>query len=123
MIYWTMTGTHVAPDSSTMGTQKLHVAWFTYNCCTESYIPPPVGLTPIPHLPGITLYLVCKFQSFFSFWIACDTPVPNIEEDTKEQVARHNQPNIYTLVDYVRKIDNKILRSNIHDIGSNHEQI
>ena len=82
-------------DSSTMGTHQLHLAWFTYNCCTESYTPPPVGLTPIPHLPGITLYLVCKFQSFFSFWIACDTPVPNIEEDTKVQVARHNQPNIY----------------------------
>ena len=50
MIYWTMTGTHVAPDCSTMGTHQLHLAWFTYNCCTESYTPPPVGLTPIPHL-------------------------------------------------------------------------
>ena len=36
---------------------------------------------------------VCKFQSLFSFWIACD--IPNIEVDTKKQVARHNQPNVY----------------------------
>ena len=28
-----------------------------------------------------------------SFWTACDTP--SIEIDAKEQVARHNQPNIY----------------------------
>ena len=51
---WTMTGTHVVPDRqyycSTMGTHQLHLAWFTYNCCTESYTPPPVDLTPIPHL-------------------------------------------------------------------------
>ena len=38
-------------------------------------------------------YLICKFQKFFSFWIACD--IPNIEVDTKEQVAGHNQPDIY----------------------------
>ena len=43
-------------------------------------------------------YLICKFQKFFSFWIACD--IPNIEVDTKEQVAGHNQPNIYI---YIRK--------------------
>ena len=67
-----------------------HLAWFTYNCCTASYTPQPVD--PKPTSP-ITLYLVCKFQSFFSFWTACD--IPNIEVDTKEQVARHNQPNTY----------------------------
>ena len=40
---------------------------------------------------------------FFKFYTACD--IPNIEVDTKERVARHNQPNnIYT-----RQIDNKIL--------------
>ena len=51
MTYWTMTGTHVARDSSsTMGTHQLHLAWFTYNCCTESYTKPPVGLTPLPYL-------------------------------------------------------------------------
>ena len=50
VIYWTMTGTHVVPDSSMMGTHQLHLAWFTYNCCTESFTPPPVDLTPIPHL-------------------------------------------------------------------------
>ena len=52
---------------------------------------------------------------FFIFWIACD--IPNIEVDTKEQVARYNQPNI----DIHTKIDNKILRSNTHDIGRKHE--
>ena len=41
----------------------------------------------------ILYYPTCKFQSLFSFWIACD--IPNIEVDTKEQVARHNQPNAY----------------------------
>ena len=87
-----MTGTHVVPDrhTCTMGTHQVHLAWFTYNCCTESYTPPPVDLSPIPHLLPITLY-VRKFQS--SFWTACD--IPNIKVDTKEQVARHNQPNIY----------------------------
>ena len=107
-------------DSSTMGTHQLHLAWFTYNCCTESYTPPLVDLTNTNTSP-INLYLVCKFQSFFSFWTACD--IPNIEEDTKKQVARHNQPNIYIYI-YKRQIDNKILkRSNIHDIGRNHEKM
>ena len=41
-----------------------------------------------------TLSLFVNLQSFFSFWIACDTP--SIELDTTEQqVARHNKPNIY----------------------------
>ena len=65
----------------------------------------------------ITLYLVCKFQGFFSFWIAYD--IQYIEVDTKEQVARHNQPNIYIYIH--TKVDNKILRSNTHDMGRNHE--
>ena len=85
-----MTGTHIVPDRqySVMGTHQLHLAWFTYNyCCTESYTPPPVNLAPIPHL---LLYVI--FQNF-SFWTACD--IPSIEVDTKEQVARHDQPNIY----------------------------
>ena len=46
-------------DSSMMGTHQLHLAWFTYNCCTESYTPPPVDLAPIPHL------LLCKFPELF----------------------------------------------------------
>ena len=37
-------------SSSTMGTHQLHLAGFTYNCCTESYTPQPVDLTPISHL-------------------------------------------------------------------------
>ena len=41
----------------------------------------------------ILYYPICKFQSLFPFWIACD--IPNIEVDTKKQVARHNQPNVY----------------------------
>ena len=41
-----------------------------------------------------TLSLFVNFKSFFSSWIACDTP--SVEVDTTEQqVARHNQPNIY----------------------------
>ena len=55
----------------------------------ESYTPPPADLAPIPHLS-----LCVNFQSFFSFWTACGAP--SIEVDTTEQqVARHNQPNIY----------------------------
>ena len=46
--------------------------------------------------PSVLLCCV-NFQSFFPFWTACDTP--SIEVDTTEQqVARHNQPNIYRLV-------------------------
>ena len=71
----------------------------------ESYTPPPVDLAPIPHLS-----LCVNFQSFFSFWTACDTP--SIGVDTTEQVARHNQRNIYICA---RQIDNKILRSNIFE--------
>ena len=41
----------------------------------------------------VSYYPICKFQSLFPFWIACD--IPNIEVDTKKQVARHNQPNVY----------------------------
>ena len=33
---------------------------------------------------------------FFKFYTACD--IPNIEVDTKERVARHNQPNIYIYI-------------------------
>ena len=79
---------------------------------------PPVDLAPIPHL---SLYV--NFQSFFSFWTACDIPVPSIEVDTKEQVALINQPNIYYTPEYIhtRQIDNKILRSNMHNTGRNHE--
>ena len=41
-----------------------------------------------------TLSLCGNFQNFFLFWISCDTP--SIKIDTAEQqVARHNQPNIY----------------------------
>ena len=67
----------------------------------------------------ILYYPICKFQSLFSFWIACD--IPNIEVDTKKQVARHNQPNVYFEVYiHTRQIDNKILTSNTHDNGRNH---
>ena len=66
--------------------------------------------------PSVLLCCV-NFQSFFPFWTACDTP--SIEVDTTEQqVARHNQPNMYICA---RQVENKILRSNIHDIGRNHE--
>ena len=60
-----------------------------YRYINESYTPPPADLAPIPHLS-----LCVNFQSFFSFWTACGAP--SIEVDTTEQqVARHNQPNIY----------------------------
>ena len=36
--------------SSMIGTHQLHLARLTYKSCTESYTPPPVDLTPIPHL-------------------------------------------------------------------------
>ena len=76
----------------------------------ESYTPPPVDLALTPHLS-----LCVSFQSFFSFWTACDTP--SIEVDTTErEVAQHNQPNIYTEV-HTQQIDYKILH--IHDIGRN----
>ena len=52
---------------------------FITNCLCRGYL--------------ILYYPICKFQSLFSFWIACD--IPNIEVDTKKQVARHNQPNAY----------------------------
>ena len=35
-----------------------------------------------------------NFQSFFLFWIACDTPSIKVDT-TEQQVARHNQPNVY----------------------------
>ena len=41
----------------------------------------------------ILYYPICKFQSLFSFGIACD--ISNIEVDTKKQAALHNQPNVY----------------------------
>ena len=74
----------------------------------ESHTPPPAHLAPIPHSS-----LRVNFQSFFSFWIACDTP--SIEVDTTEQqVARHNQSNIYICI-YARQFDNKVLRSTIFE--------
>ena len=60
-----------------------------HNCLCRGYL--------ILHYP------ICKFQSLFSFWIACDTP--NIEVDTKKQVARHNQPNVYFEV-YIHTTNN-----------------
>ena len=54
----------------------------------ESYTPPPVDLALTPHLS-----LCVDFQSFLSFWTACDTPSIEINT-TEQQVARHNQPNI-----------------------------
>ena len=67
----------------------------------------------------ILYYPICKFQSLFSFWIACD--IPNIEVDTKNRqldiISRtHTSKYIHT-----RQIDNKILRPNTHDIGRNQE--
>ena len=56
----------------------------------ESYTPPAVDVAPIPHL-----LLYVNFQSL-SFWTACD--IPSIEVDTKEQAARHYQPNIYIYI-------------------------
>ena len=100
IIYWTMTGTHVAPDRQ----QQYNGNTPIISCLV--HIQPLHGILytttsrPNTNTSPITLYQVFKFQSFFSFWIACD--IPNIEVDTKEQVARHNQPSIYILV-YIRK--------------------
>ena len=55
----------------------------------------------------IARYPICKFQSLFSFWIACD--IPNIEVDTKKQVARHNQPSVYFEV-YIHTRQNNTTR-------------
>ena len=41
-----------------------------------------------------TLSLCVNFWSFFLLWIACDTPSIKVDT-TEQQVARHNQPNIY----------------------------
>ena len=43
---------------------------------------------------------------FFSFWTACDTPSIEVET-TEQQVARHDQPNIY--IPGTQQIDNKTL--------------
>ena len=93
--HWTMIRTHVVPDrqlydGNTPITSCLVHIQLNYSCCTESYTP-PIDLTPNCNTSPITLF-VCKFQSFL-FWTACDTP--KTEVNTKEQVARHNQPNIY----------------------------
>ena len=48
VIYWTMKGTHVVPDRQWYDGNTL--AWLTYNCCTQSYTPPPVDLAPTTHL-------------------------------------------------------------------------
>ena len=37
-----------------------NLAWFTCNCCTESYTPPPVDLTPIPHFGQHVIYQTLK---------------------------------------------------------------
>ena len=56
--------------------------------------------------------LCVNLQSVFLFWIACDAP--SIKVDTAEQqVARHNQPNIYIHNKQTTKY------SNIQDIGRN----
>ena len=44
-----------------------------------------------------TLSLCVNFQSFFLFWIACDTPSITVDT-TEQQVAGHNQPNIYIYI-------------------------
>ena len=73
-----------------MGTHQWHLAWLTYNCCTESsYTPPPVDLAPIPHQAPITLYYIPELLILDSMWYT-----KHYEVDTKEQVARHNQPNM-----------------------------
>ena len=41
----------------------------------ESYTQPTVDLAPIPRLS-----LCVNFQSFFSFWTACDTPSIYVED-------------------------------------------
>ena len=75
----------------------------------ESYTPPvDLFIAPIPHLSCCV-----NFQSF-SFWTACD--IPSIEGNTTEQQQVTSRTSIYA-----RQIDNKILRSNIHDIDRNHE--
>ena len=67
-----MIGTHVVPDrSSTMGTHQLHLTWFTYNCCTESYTPS----RPNTNNSTITLHAELLF-----IWTACDI-VPNIAKE------------------------------------------
>ena len=48
----------------------------------QSYTPSVGLVAPIPHLS-----LRVNFQSFFSFWTACD--MPSIEVDTTEQPAEH----------------------------------
>ena len=70
--------------------------------------------TPASKYNRYTLSLFVNFQSFFSFWIACDTP--SIEVETTEQkAARQNQPNIY-IYTHNKQITQY---SNIHDIGRN----
>ena len=69
-----------------------------YNYCTKNttavwnLTPPPANLAQIPqqhviHQASDNIRYHCvNFQSFFSFWIACDTP--SIKVDTTEQQSR-----------------------------------
>ena len=77
-------------SSSMMGTHQLHLAWFTCNCCTESYTPPTVDLTPIPHLLLYMsipeLLLILDSMWYTTHW----------NRYKRTEVVRHNnQPNIY----------------------------
>ena len=72
---------------------------YSSNCC----LPSTTFHNCLCRGPLILYYPICKFQSLFSFWIACD--IPNIEVDTKKQVARHNQPNVYFEV-YIHTTNN-----------------
>ena len=73
-------------DTSTMGTHQLHLAWFTYNCCTESNTPPPVDLTPIPHLlPYTSKYVNSRASSHFG---------QHVIYQTLKQIQKNRQPDI-----------------------------
>ena len=86
----------VAPDVVGIGSEYFVVYFRVY-----------IYVRPVYHYIAATVTVVYLAQSFitacvviiwfnitlYAFWIACDTP--NIEVDTKKQVARHNQPNVY----------------------------
>ena len=79
---------------------SLHRCYNCSNCC----LPSTTFHNCLCRGHLILYYPICKFQSLFSFWIACD--IPNIEVDTKKQVARHNnQPNVYFEV-YIHTTNN-----------------
>ena len=87
-------------DRHTRCTRQTVVRWEHTNYILPVHIQLLYGILytttsrPNANTSPITLYSgVCQFQSFFSFWIACD--IANIDVDTKEQVARYNPPNIY----------------------------